>query len=132
VAKVKTSIIIGVICLIVGISGGLLWGLYHDGGTTDGITAINVQLAAKLAIANNRITELAKQSKIDTGTIDELRRDSKSIAASRDKFKSAYLRLAELIKQQESSVDTIAGGNDGDTKSLNRLKEIITGLAKKD
>lgn len=131
-AKTKVALIAGIVFLVIGISSGLFCGykLYNDGGTTNGITATNIQLAAKLVIANNRIKQLESQSKIDAGTISQLRTDSESIAASRDKFKSAYNRLADLIKQQGSSVDTIAGGNDGDTKSLQRLNEIITGLAK--
>jgi hypothetical protein len=131
VAKIKMVFITGIICLIIGLAVGLLCRyIYHDGDATDGITANNIELTAKLVAANNRIKQLESQSKIDAGTIAGLRTDCDAITASRDKLKSAYNRLAELIKQQGSSINNIAGGNDGDSKSLQRLYEINANLPK--
>jgi hypothetical protein len=132
VSKIKTFFIAGIIFLILGIVSDLFCGykLYHDGGTTDGITATNIELTAKLVVANNRIKQLEKLQAADRGTIDDLKSDNKRLTASRNQLESAYRKLRNIVEQQGSSISSITGGNDTDSIALKRLQEIIAGLPK--
>lgn len=73
-SKIKLSIAIDLISVIIGLSGGVMWGFFHDNQKINEMSTINNQLKIEISAANVRVEQLESKSKNDIATINNLRR----------------------------------------------------------